>query len=83
MADQDSGLADLHARKGKGRAASGDRSIGAACCKQRNRVMLTPHPPPLLSSNISLLTSARINTSPVGAPAAESKPDRPGCRGNP
>ena len=38
-ADQNSGLVDLHSRKGKGRAANGDQPVGAASCRQEYSTM--------------------------------------------
>ena len=47
-ADQNSGLVDLRSRKGKGRAANGDRQVGAASCKQEQQTQgdmpKPPHP---------------------------------------
>ena len=48
MADQNSGLVDLYSRKGKGRAANGDRPIGAASCRQEEQTQGNMrNPPPL------------------------------------
>ena len=51
--DQNSGLLDLHSRKGKGRAANGDRSIGAASCRQEQQIQgdMPPPRPPRLGSH--------------------------------
>ena len=38
-ADQNSGLVDLHSRKGKGRAANGDLPVGAASCRREHNTM--------------------------------------------
>ena len=41
--DQNSGLVDLHSRRGKGRAANGDRPVGA---DENNKPKATRQPPP-------------------------------------
>ena len=49
MADQNSGLADLHSRKGKARAANGDWPRGAANCRREQQIQggMPTRPPPL------------------------------------
>ena len=57
--DRNSGLVDLQSRKGKGRAASAGRPIGAAAGRETNHgVMPTPPPPattvPYSASHLTL-----------------------------
>ena len=54
-ADQNSRLMDLHSRKGKGRAANGNRPLGAASCRREQQIqgdMPTPPPPTVTAESV-------------------------------
>ena len=47
MTEQNSGLVDLHVRKGKGRAANGNRLVGTASCRREQQIQGNMPKPPM------------------------------------
>ena len=63
-ADQNSGLVDLHLRKGKGRAANGNRPVGASCRREHNTMAscLPPPPPPEGPPGFRIVQTCEVHT---------------------